>query len=217
MAFSASLDRDSIWTTCSLFTGNNKTKISQVGICFRSFKFHRVRLLFMSLTFSVSCSLFGFIVLHMLMYAGNIFYWRRYRVNYSFIFGFKQGTELGYREVLLFSFTIAVLALLTVLGNLDMEIDPRTKDFNPMSEVLPLILLIVRILNLTLLSPLVICLLLGCVWLRKYWWSNFSLNLSQLLFAVLFLPFNILYRSSRFFFLTSLFHCIAAPLYKVRK
>ena len=29
------------------------------------------------------------------------------------------------------------------------------------------------------------------------------------------MPFNFLYRSSRFFFLTCLLHCIAAPLYKV--
>lgn len=35
------------------------------------------------------------------------------------------------------------------------------------------------------------------------------------MFVVLVLPFNIFYRSSRFFFLTCLFHCLAAPLYKV--
>lgn len=123
-------------------------------------------------------SLFGFIVLHMIMYAINIFFWRRYRVNYSFIFGFKQGTELGYREVFLVAFGIAVLALLTVIGNLDMEVDPKTRAYDEFTETLPLSLVI-------------------------------------LLFVILFLPFNILYRSSRFFFLTCLFHCIAAPLYKV--
>ncbi|XP_044488469.1 phosphate transporter PHO1 homolog 3-like [Mangifera indica] len=123
-------------------------------------------------------SLFIYIVLHMLMYAANIYFWRRYRVNYSFIFGFKRGTELGYRQVLLVSFGISVLALLTVLGNLDMEIDPQTKDYNTLTESLPLILVLV-------------------------------------LLVALFFPFNILYRSSRFFFLVCLFHCIAAPLYKV--
>ncbi|KAJ0095395.1 hypothetical protein Patl1_16792 [Pistacia atlantica] len=123
-------------------------------------------------------SLFAYIVLHMLMYAANIYYWRRYRINYSFIFGFKEGTELGYRQVLLVGFGISVLALLTVIGNLDMEIDPQTKDYNGLTESLPLILVLV------------------------------------LLVALLF-PFNLLYRSSRFFFLVCLFHCIAAPLYKV--
>ncbi|CAH8387602.1 unnamed protein product [Eruca vesicaria subsp. sativa] len=123
-------------------------------------------------------SFFGFIVLHILMYAGNIYYWRRYRVNYSFIFGFKQGRELGYRQVLLVGFSIGVLALLCVIANLDMEVDPKTNEYKEWTELLPLVLLIV-------------------------------------LFIVLVLPFNIFYRSSRLFFLTCLFHCVAAPLYKV--
>ncbi|KAK2636157.1 hypothetical protein Ddye_030949 [Dipteronia dyeriana] len=123
-------------------------------------------------------SLFGFLVLHMIMYGINIFYWRKYRVNYSFIFGFKQGTELGYRQIFLVGFGIAMLALLTVIGNLDMEADPKTQDYNRLTESFPLSLLI-------------------------------------LLIVLLFMPFNFLYRSSRFFFLTCLFHCIAAPLYKV--
>ncbi|XP_010495726.1 PREDICTED: phosphate transporter PHO1 homolog 3-like [Camelina sativa] len=123
-------------------------------------------------------SLFGFIVLHIIMYAGNIYYWRRYRVNYSFIFGFKQGTELGYRQVLLVGFSIGVFALLCVLANLDMEADPKTKDYKAKTELLPLILL-------------------------------------AAMFMVLVLPFNYFYRSSRYFFLTCLFHCLAAPLYKV--
>jgi hypothetical protein len=125
-------------------------------------------------------SLFGFIVLHIIVYAANIYYWRRYRVNYSFIFGFKQGTELGYRQVLLVGFSIGVLALLCVLANLDMEADPKTKAYQARTEILPLILL-------------------------------------AAMFIVLVLPFNYFYRSSRFFFLTCLFHCLAAPLYKVNQ
>ncbi|CAN8293658.1 unnamed protein product [Cochlearia groenlandica] len=123
-------------------------------------------------------SLFGFIVLHIIVYAANIFYWRRYGVNYSFIFGFKQGTELGYRQVLLVGFSIGVFALLCVLANLDMEANPKTTEYQTFTELLPLFLLLV-------------------------------------LFVVLVLPFNIFYRSSRFYFLTCMFHCIAAPLYKV--
>ncbi|KAL5722925.1 hypothetical protein ACHQM5_006383 [Ranunculus cassubicifolius] len=87
-------------------------------------------------------SFFGFIVLHLVMFAGNIYYWRLYRVNYPFIFGFKQGTELGYREVLLFSTGLATLALATVLANLDMEIDLKTGSYEVFKELLPLILLI---------------------------------------------------------------------------
>ncbi|XP_047306966.1 phosphate transporter PHO1 homolog 7-like [Impatiens glandulifera] len=123
-------------------------------------------------------SLFGYLVLHLIMFAGNIYFWRRYRVNYSFIFGFKEGNEIGYIQVLFVCFAIMALALSTILANLDMERDPVTKDYNVLTELLPLGLLV-------------------------------------LLLLVLFCPINIFYRSSRFFFITCLFHCICAPLYKV--
>ena len=93
--------------------------------------------------YAVSCSWFGFVMLHIMVYAANIYYWRRYRINYSKIFGFKQGTELGHRQVLLVAFSIGVFALLCVLANLDMEVDPETKDYQAFTELLPLFLLIV--------------------------------------------------------------------------
>ncbi|KAG5240152.1 phosphate transporter PHO1 [Salix suchowensis] len=135
------------------------------------------RILYMETMFPLY-SLFGLISLHMLMYAANIYFWRRYRVNYSFIFGFKQGTELGYRQVLLISFGIAVLGLCSVLLNLDMEMDPKTNDYRTFTELLPL-------------------------------------NVLIFILIVLLLPFNMFYRSARFFLLTCIFHSIAAPLYKV--
>ncbi|OMP03418.1 hypothetical protein CCACVL1_02426 [Corchorus capsularis] len=124
-------------------------------------------------------SLFGFIVLHMVMYGANIYFWRRCRINYTFIFNFKQGTELGFREVLFLSFGLATLALISVISNLDMEMDPKTGDYKALTELLPL-------------------------------------NLVLLVMIVLLCPLNILYRSSRYFFLTTLFHCICAPLFKVK-
>ncbi|OVA12214.1 SPX [Macleaya cordata] len=88
--------------------------------------------------FSQSNSLFAYIILHLLMYAVNIFFWKRYRVNYRFIFGFKQETELGYREVFLVSVGLALLSLASVLANLDMEMDPRTKSYQKFTELVPL-------------------------------------------------------------------------------
>ncbi|KAH7532672.1 hypothetical protein FEM48_Zijuj04G0046900 [Ziziphus jujuba var. spinosa] len=85
-------------------------------------------------------SLFGLIILHMLVYSGNIYFWRRYRVNYPFIFGFKQGTELGYREVFLLSSVLAVLTLAGVISNLDMEMEPETKSFSAITELVPLVI-----------------------------------------------------------------------------
>ncbi|KAK1432882.1 hypothetical protein QVD17_09784 [Tagetes erecta] len=91
-------------------------------------------------------TLFGFIVLHMLMYAGNVYFWTRYRVNYSFIFGYKPGTELGFKEVLLLGSGLSVLTLAAVLSNLEMEMDPETKSYKALTELLPLALVMVVLL-----------------------------------------------------------------------
>ncbi|XP_044468804.1 phosphate transporter PHO1 homolog 9-like [Mangifera indica] len=123
-------------------------------------------------------SFFGYIILHMCMYAVDIYYWNRYRVNYVFIFGFKQGTELGFREVLLLGSGLAVLTFAGVVSNLDMDMDPRTRSFSAITELVPLGLLIIVGL-------------------------------------ITFCPFNIMYRSSRFFLIQCMFRCICAPLYKV--
>ncbi|KAM3706780.1 hypothetical protein ACJW30_03G178800 [Castanea mollissima] len=123
-------------------------------------------------------TLFAYIVLHMLMYAANIYFWRRYRVNYPFIFGFKRGTELGYREVFLLSTGLAVLASAGFLANLQLDPDSSTRDYMTITELVPLVLVIFVLL-------------------------------------ITFCPLNILYRSSRFFFIKCIFRCICAPLYPV--
>jgi len=79
----------------------------------------------------------------MIIYSANTYFWRRFKINYSFIFGFQEGTELGYREVFLLSSGLAVLALAAVLSNLDMEMDQRTKSFSAFTESVPLGLVIV--------------------------------------------------------------------------
>ncbi|KAJ0704206.1 putative SPX domain-containing protein [Helianthus annuus] len=91
-------------------------------------------------------SLFVYIVLHMLMYAANIYFWKRFRVNYSYIFGFKPNTELGYKEVLLLSSALLVLTLAAVLSNLEMEMDERTQSFTTLTELVPLCLVTVVLL-----------------------------------------------------------------------
>ncbi|KAI3961508.1 hypothetical protein MKX01_001244 [Papaver californicum] len=123
-------------------------------------------------------SLFGFVVLHMLMYSANLFFWQRYRINYPFIFGFKQGTELGFRQVFLLSTILATVSLAGALANLDMEMDITTKEYEALTELIPLALLVLVLL-------------------------------------ITFCPLNIMYHSSRFFFIRTTFHCICAPLYKV--
>ncbi|MCI05436.1 phosphate transporter PHO1-like protein, partial [Trifolium medium] len=74
----------------------------------------------------------------MTVYSANVYIWRRFKINYTFIFGFKEGAELGYREVFLLSSGLAVLSLAAVLSNLDMEMDQRTKSFSAFTELVPL-------------------------------------------------------------------------------
>lgn len=81
------------------------------------------------------------------MYAADIYFWRKYRVNYPFIFGFKRGTELGYREVFLLSTGLAVLALAGLLANLHLDMDPSTQKFKKVTELVPLALVTVRLKN----------------------------------------------------------------------
>ncbi|CAI9109743.1 OLC1v1009620C3 [Oldenlandia corymbosa var. corymbosa] len=124
-------------------------------------------------------SLFGFLVLHMILLSGNIYLWRRFRVNYPFIFGYKEGKRsMGYRELLLVASGLTVLTLAAVLSNLDMEMDPRSESYRALTELVPLGLVTVVLL-------------------------------------ILFCPFNIIYRQSRYFLIQSAWHCLCAPLYKV--
>ncbi|KAK2413033.1 phosphate transporter PHO1 protein [Trifolium repens] len=132
---------------------------------------------YMENIFPLYC-LFGYIVLHMIIYSGNTYFWRRFKINYPFIFGFKEGTELGYREVFLVSSGLAVLSLAGALSNLYMELDKRTQNYQSFTELVPLGLVIVVL-------------------------------------VITFCPFNIIYKSSRFFLIKCAFHSICAPLYKV--
>lgn len=87
-------------------------------------------------------------MLHMLMYGTDTYLWKRYRVNYPFIFGYKPGTELGFREVFLLASGLSVLSLAAVLSNLDMEMDSDTEQYSTLTELVPLALVTVRFLHL---------------------------------------------------------------------
>ncbi|KAK6788454.1 hypothetical protein RDI58_012252 [Solanum bulbocastanum] len=121
-------------------------------------------------------SFYAYIVLHMLLYAANIYFWRNYKINYAFIFGFKQGTELSYREVFLLSNGLAMLVLAALLMHLHMN--SRAEVYGTHIEYVPL-------------------------------------GLIMVLLFITCCPFNIIYRSSRWFLIRCVFRCICAPLYKV--
>ncbi|KAL3819342.1 hypothetical protein ACJIZ3_005247 [Penstemon smallii] len=133
--------------------------------------------LYMDLIFPLY-SFYAYIVLHMLLYAANMYFWRRYRINYPFIFGFKQGTELSYREVFMLSSGLAAIALGTFLVHLQIKMDSESEHYETYIELLPL-------------------------------------GLVTVILAITFIPYNIIYRSSRFFLIKCVFRRICAPLYKV--
>ncbi|KAL6520404.1 hypothetical protein OROMI_032584 [Orobanche minor] len=173
-------ERHRITFFLGLFTGCSIALVAAIGVSIhaRNLLNHKGRETYMENIFPLY-SLFLFIVLHMLMYGWNTFLWRRFHVNYPFIFGFKQGTELGFREIFLLASGLSVLALAAVLMNLDMEMEPSTESYKTLTELVPLGLVVVVLL-------ITIC------------------------------PFNIIYRSSRFFLIHCAWHCVCAPLYKVR-
>lgn len=80
----------------------------------------------------------------MLMYAGDIYFWKRCQINYPFIFNFKQGTEVGYREVFLLSTGLAVLALASFFANSNILIGLTMSENNNYAKLIPLLVLLVR-------------------------------------------------------------------------
>lgn len=92
----------------------------------------------------VSYSFHAYIVLHMLLYAANIYFWRRYRINYPFIFGFERETELGSQEVFLLSNGLAMVVLGTFLAHLHIMMESTSQDQHTIVEFIPLGLIVVR-------------------------------------------------------------------------
>lgn len=130
------------WKTCSDCTGNLILLNPRRVLVTKVFVFHFFP---SSLRNHLHCSLSLYIVLHMLMYAADIYLWKRYQVNYPFIFNFKQGTELGYREVFLLSSGLAVLALACFLANFNMLIGLTVTESMNYAKLIPLLVLLVRI------------------------------------------------------------------------
>jgi len=150
----------------------------------------------------------------MIIYSANTYFWRRFKINYPFIFGFKEGTELGYREVFLLSTGLAVLSLAAILSNLNLEIDKRTKSYKAITESVPLGLVIVsyKIIFISNFNHLSVYFLYEYTFLVLYA-NEFVL---QVVIVITICPFNIIYKSSRFFLIKCAFRAICSPLYKVK-
>lgn len=165
------------------------------------------------------------------MYAADLYFWRCCRVNYPFIFGSKRGTELGWQEVFLLGAGFAVLASASFLANLYLDRDPSTQKYRTEAEKVPLGTTAVRSLKhrellLTTFYYFHECNIVSLFPFCQTTEQNASLcnilflvvsSFVQLILLIAFCPFNILYKSSRFFFIRCILRCISAPLCKVIK
>lgn len=91
--------------------------------------------------FAAACSLFGFIVLQMIMYATNIYYWRWDRVNYLHIW--VQARNRTWIQMLVGFSTLVSLHCFVILPILTCMQIPKRKTNKALTEPFHHILLIV--------------------------------------------------------------------------
>ncbi|KAK6157721.1 hypothetical protein DH2020_011969 [Rehmannia glutinosa] len=130
--------------------------------------------------------MFSLLFLHVFLYGCNIVMWRKTRINYSFIFELSPTKELKYRDV----FLICTSSMAVVVGIMFVHLSLVAKGYSyAQVQAIPGLLLLV---HLALVDTTV---------------EGFLL--------VLVCPFNIIYKSSRYRFLSVIRNIILTPLYKV--
>ncbi|KAG6546091.1 hypothetical protein Mapa_012497 [Marchantia paleacea] len=117
-------------------------------------------------------SVAALILIHMYMYGANLYCWSRMRINYAFIFEFKQGTELHHREVLMTASILTTVLLSAMVGHLALHSmsDSPYVDFIPLGVLTLLVALLFFPLNIFYRSSRVFLLtcLLHCLWAPLY-------------------------------------------------
>ncbi|KAL3679562.1 hypothetical protein R1sor_022518 [Riccia sorocarpa] len=86
-------------------------------------------------------ALSALIILHILMYGFNVYYWCKWRINYPFMFDMRQGTELRHREVLMAGSVLLCILLASMIGHLFLHdvSDSHYVDFVPLSVFMLLV------------------------------------------------------------------------------
>ncbi|KAI5074286.1 hypothetical protein GOP47_0010247 [Adiantum capillus-veneris] len=97
-------------------------------------------------------SIMALVLLHLCLYAWNLYSWREKRVNYAFIFGLPPGLEIKYRELLIIAMGLATLVTATLLVHFMIYTDVTS---NLLTAIMPFSILVVFLL--LLLCPLNIC------------------------------------------------------------
>jgi hypothetical protein len=80
------------------------------------------------------------ILVHMYMYGFDLYFWRRMRINYPFIFEFQPGTELRHREVLMVASILTTLLVGAMVGQLALH----TTTLSPYVDLIPFLLVLVN-------------------------------------------------------------------------
>ncbi|OAE19751.1 hypothetical protein AXG93_2958s1270 [Marchantia polymorpha subsp. ruderalis] len=79
-------------------------------------------------------SVAALILIHMYMYGANLYFWSRMRINYAFVFEFKQLTELHHREVLMTASILTTVLLSAMVGHLALH----SMSDSPSVDLIPL-------------------------------------------------------------------------------
>ncbi|BBN18039.1 xenotropic and polytropic retrovirus receptor 1 [Marchantia polymorpha subsp. ruderalis] len=117
-------------------------------------------------------SVAALILIHMYMYGANLYFWSRMRINYAFVFEFKQLTELHHREVLMTASILTTVLLSAMVGHLALHSmsDSPSVDLIPLGVIALLVALLFFPLNIFYRSSRVFLLtcLLHCLWAPLY-------------------------------------------------
>lgn len=149
--------------------------------------------------------MFSLLFLHLFLYGCNIVMWKKARINYSFIFELSQTKELKQNDV----FLICTTSMVVVIGILFVHLSLVAKGYSyaQVQSVPGLLLMVISTSwsqsNAKSSKYLILVLIRG------------SFELLQAFIIVLVCPFNLIYKSSRYRFLSIIRNIVLSPMYKV--
>uniref|UniRef100_A0A804PR56 Phosphate transporter3 n=1 Tax=Zea mays TaxID=4577 RepID=A0A804PR56_MAIZE len=154
-------------------------------------------------------SMFALISLHVFLYGCNLSMWKGTRINHNFIFDFSS-TALTHRDAFLMSASIMCTVVAALVVNLFLRNAGATY-----ANALPGALLLVTNKGAILFVSLQHTVTHTQTVLIAILHNPLSQSLFQLSAGVLFCPFNIFYRSTRFCFMRVMRNIVLSPFYKV--
>ena len=148
--------------------------------------------------------MFALLSLHIFLYGCNIFAWRGTRINHNFIFEFSPNTALKRRD----AFLISASLMTAVVSALVVHLLLRSAGVSQKHvDAIPGALLLVLNQKSSTSSPLVS--------FSNPYTKHFHCVSLQVFTGLLFCPFNVFYRSTRYCFIRVMRNIALSPFYKV--